>query len=122
MIPNNLSLSFDLPSDHALVVGRLSIPRPAPTRVLVNHRNLRNINLESFKESIRLSALLSDPSSDLSTTSLQYDAVLSDILDQHAPKRSRHVTLRPMLPGLMTLLGRPRPQSVAWNVNGVPLV
>ena len=52
----SLLLSFELPSDHALVVGRISIPRPGPTRLLVNHRNLRRINIEHFKESITTSS------------------------------------------------------------------
>jgi hypothetical protein len=53
--------SFDLPSDHALVVCRLSFPRPKPTRVLVNHRNLRKIDLDAFKESVSSSSLVTYP-------------------------------------------------------------
>lgn len=52
LMVNQSSSSLELPSEHTLVVCSLLIPRPSPTRVLVNHRKVRRINIDHFKQSV----------------------------------------------------------------------
>lgn len=48
----DVRVQFDHPFDHAVVTTRLSVPRPAPTEILVNHRKLKAIDLNAFKSSV----------------------------------------------------------------------
>ena len=91
-------LAIELPSDHALVTSRLTPPRPKPTRVLVNQRHLQQLSTDDFAEAIRSSSLLSDQPPDLSSLSMRYNIILRELLDEHAPQRTRYVTLRPHAP------------------------
>lgn len=92
------NVTFGLPSDHALISCRVTLPRPRPTRVLVTRRKLRSINLDEFRESVICSSLAREPSADLSSLTEQFDTVLCDLLEQHAPQCTRYVTLRPHAP------------------------
>lgn len=49
------SVSFTLPSDHALVTCSIAMPRPKPVRIQVNHRKLRHIDVELLRDDIRAS-------------------------------------------------------------------
>ena len=49
------SVSFTLPSDHALVTYSIAMPRPKPVRIQVNHRKLRRIDVELLRDDIRAS-------------------------------------------------------------------
>ena len=46
------SVSFTLPSDHALVRCSIAMPRPKPVRIQVNHRKLRDIDGELLRDDI----------------------------------------------------------------------
>ena len=95
---SDLSSSLQLPSDHAVITGRISVPRPKPTRMFVNHRKLRNIDLCAFAESICASSIITEPCLDLDSLVHQYNTDLTNVLDMHAPARPRFVTLRPHAP------------------------
>ena len=69
LMVNQSSPSLELSSRQALVVCHLSILRPRPARILVNHRNLRRINTDHFKESIASSSLMANL---MSEPALQY--------------------------------------------------
>ena len=57
----SVDVSFQLPSDHAVVTCTLAIPRPRPVKVFVNHRQLRNINTKNLANDIQSSSLIVDP-------------------------------------------------------------
>ena len=42
------NVTFDLPSDHDMVTCNLAVPRPKPTKILVNHRSLRSVNIKDL--------------------------------------------------------------------------
>lgn len=95
---SNVSSSSQLPSDHVVITGRISVLRPKPTRIFVNHRKLRNIDLCAFSECICATTLITEPCLDLDSLVHQYNTDLTNTLDMHAPKRPRFVTVRPHAP------------------------
>ena len=97
----DVRVQFDLPADHAVVTTRLSVPRPVPTKILVNHRKLKAIDPDAFKSSVCSSTITPsaidacDIVNELTDT---YNSVLCNLMDFHAPCRSRYITLRPHAP------------------------
>ena len=103
--PSNLVadtlVQFELPSDHALVTSRILIPRPTATRVLVNHRMLKKVDMDAFKDSIRSSPLSSCQHDNLDNLDVlvgQYNTELHGLINTYAPLRIRYITFRPHAP------------------------
>ena len=61
-------------------------------------RKLKNIDIDSFCQHILLSQLYLSQSSDLDSLIDQYESVLSELLDKHAPLITRRITCRPHAP------------------------
>lgn len=101
---SNIKVSFDLPSDHAIVSSTLLIPRPSSSRLLVNQRNLRKIDMKAFQDDLKNSSLLAKPQSDLISLVNQFNEDLRHVLDVHAPQKTRYKTLRPHAPWFDDLL------------------
>ena len=59
---------------------------------------LRDIQLDDFKQDILSSPLVTSPAQDIETLSRQFDTVLSELLDKHAPLQTKCITLRPHAP------------------------
>ena len=91
---SDLSVKMGLPSDHYAVKCNINISRPPPVKITIRSRNLRRINIDNLKSDIQASVLSADPSQDLSQFVDQYDTVLRNLLDEHAPEKDRSVTLR----------------------------
>ena len=72
-------------SDHDTVIADLRTGKPVPVRKTISYRKVKDIDVDSFDLDIRKSGLL--VSDDLSADECvhQYNTVLSDILDKHAP-------------------------------------
>lgn len=87
-----------MPSDHHVVKCLVDIARPKPVKQVVNYRDLKKINLDLFKHDIETSMLSINPADDLSQSVKQYEHVLRDLLDRHAPLKSKSITLRPHAP------------------------
>ena len=95
---SSVSTHHDLPSDHAAVKCLINIARPpASTKTLLIHK-LRSTDMTSFKSDICNSSLMTDPAIDLDELVLQYDSVVKDVLDKHAPEVLKTVILRPHAP------------------------
>ena len=97
----DMRIQFDLPSDHAVVTTQLSVPRPVPTKILVNHRKLKAINLDAFKSSVcssTITPLTIDACDIVNELTDTYNSVLCNLMDFHAPCRSRYIILRPHAP------------------------
>ena len=60
-------------------------------------RKLREIDIELFKKDISES-LVPDSRKDASTLVDQFNKVLHELLDKHAPQKTKIVTLRPQVP------------------------
>ena len=96
---SNVKTDSSLPSDHSAIKCELAISGPPVTCKEIRFRKVRNVNIESFKEDIRNSPLVTDPiTDDVEALSSQFDSVLRELLDKHAPETTRCVTLRPHAP------------------------
>ena len=96
---SNVKTDSSLPSDHSAIKCELAISRPPATRKEIRFRKVRTVNIESFKEDIRNSPLVTDLVTDeVEALSSQFDSVLRKLLDKHAPEITRCVTLRPHAP------------------------
>ena len=96
-----MRVQFDLPSDHAVVTTRLSVPRPVPTKILVNHRKLKASDLDAFKSSV-CSSIITPSTIDacdiVNELTHTYNSVLCNLMDFDALCLSRYITLRPHVP------------------------
>jgi len=76
-------------SDHSAVLCSLSVPvHSRPPRVMKFIRNLKKINIQSFCQDIRNSAIYSSTISTLDPFVTLFNSTLSSILAIHAPLRS----------------------------------
>ena len=88
----------DLISDHHAVHCQLAMRKP-PFKVKdITYRKLRAIDPFSFACDIMNSDLLKKPERSLVELVYQYGHVLSELLDKHAPLKTRTLTVRPEAP------------------------
>ena len=95
---SNVSTTFYLPSDHAAVTCNLDILRPEPVKIEITMRKLHDIDLDAFRSDILNSPLYKSPTSDLDLLVSQYNTVLNELKDKHAPLIERTVRSRPNAP------------------------
>ena len=95
---SNVATTEYLPSDHAAVTCSLSTRKPDPVKLRITTRKIDAIDVDTFCRDILESELYTHPSSDLNTLVDQYDHVLRDLLDKHAPLLSKEITCRPNAP------------------------
>ena len=86
-----------LPSDHDAIMGALEFVRPGPSRKTVVFRKLRKIDIEQFKKDIT-SSLVPDGNKGTSALVDQFNRVLQELLEKHAPLKTKTITLRPQVP------------------------
>ena len=102
----------DLPSDHSAVLCTIAFSRPKPSKIYLKQRRLRNMDINAFKSDISNSPLHSEMSNitctDRNSLTDQYNRVLRELVDKHAPKRIRSITLRPSAPWFNDCLKRQR--------------
>ena len=92
---SSTKVTFDLPSDPAMVTCHLAVPCPKPTyQILVNHRKLRSVNIKNLQHDIRSSLPPTKLPENIDEQVNLYNTTLQGLLDSHAPKRTRFVTLR----------------------------
>ena len=86
-------------SDHFWVHCSMSCSRPGVVRKRLSYRNIKKIDLDSFRRDIANSPLSKpDEFDDVGKLVSTYNKVLSDILDKHAPLNERVFTIRPDAP------------------------
>jgi hypothetical protein len=76
----------------------IDLARPEATKYTVQQRHLKNVDLEAMRQDVLNSSLLLTPAEDLLALTNQYNSVLREILDKHAPVKTREMTLRPHAP------------------------
>ena len=91
---SDLSVKIGLPFDHYAIKCYINISRPPPTKITIRSRNLQKISIDNLIHDIQVSSLSSEPSQNLPRLVNQYEAVLCELLDKHAPQKERSVTLR----------------------------
>jgi len=87
-----------LPSDHKAVTCLLNLQPPPAVKKTLTYRKLRDINFAELSVDIEQSSLCHDPSKNLSDLAVQFDAVLLELLDSHAPLVTKTVTVRSTAP------------------------
>ncbi|XP_063966102.1 uncharacterized protein LOC135156767 [Lytechinus pictus] len=95
---DEVKTSNPLPSDHAVVECWLNLSKPEQHKVKVKFRKFRDMDIDAFRSDIRSSTLCVTPSSDLNVLIDQYENVLADLMDVHAPEMIREVRARPHAP------------------------
>ena len=106
LLCGNQEIISDVPSDHSLVICRLNLPKPNPTKMIINRRNLHKVNLNLWREDIlksRLHIPLSG-ATDVDNLVDQYNNVLLKLIENHAPVVTRSVTVRSNSPWYTTEL------------------
>ena len=97
-IISDITADRSLPSDHFALLCSVKISRPSAAKKIICFRKLRDINIENFRKDISESSLVTAPASDVESLCDQFHEVLSELLDRHAPKVTKSVTLRPFAP------------------------
>ena len=84
----------DLISDHFAVHCSINTTNPTIAKAQLTYRKLKNILQDKFDSDILKSELLRDPASPLDGLVDQYNHVLLDLIDKHAPKQTKVVSQR----------------------------
>ena len=95
---HDVSVSENLLSDHKSLFFSLSLSRPLRKKRSVTSRNIRRINLEKFQSEVKAmcSTVLGDcPEEELAE---KYNDSMQQLLDRHAPLKTRCVTERRSAP------------------------
>ena len=93
----DISTTHYLPSEHAAVTCLLNIGFDI-VKMNIKTRKIRDIDMDVFRQVILDSELYTSPSTDVDQLVTQYEAVLSKLLEKHAPLISRSITCRPNAP------------------------
>ena len=88
----------DLISDHHAVHCQLAMSKPPCKFKDITYRKIRAIDPLSFASDITNSDLLKKPEHSLDELVCQYRHVLCELLDKHAPLKTRTLTVRPETP------------------------
>ena len=91
-----IDLIDDMPSDHCAISTVLRFKAASPVKKRIQSRALHKLDIDNFKQSIVASELMS-PSRDESLCE-EYNAILTGILDQLAPIKTRTIKERPNAP------------------------
>ena len=82
-------------SDHTPLTFSLVTKKPPSQKKLVSYRKLKDIDLDRFKADVEASQLLqAPPNTGVNELVHQYNQSLSNILDNHAPLKTKYVTDR----------------------------
>ena len=67
-------------------------------KITISFRKFRDIDMNEFRSDITNSPLYISPAHDLDNLVRQYDSVLSDLMNKHAPLITRTIRSRPNAP------------------------
>ena len=85
-------------SDHKSVIFKINMQRPTLPMKKIKYRIWKNFDLEKFKTDISNSELTLNMPVDVDSATNQYHAVLSKLLEKHAPLQERVITIRAKAP------------------------
>ena len=92
---SNVSVHYPMISDHHSIQFTMSLKRPLALKKTIQFRKYKAIDIEALKHDIRKAGISTSLESSLDNLVKQYDDVLTSILDDHAPLKSRVITIRP---------------------------
>ena len=92
-------------SDHTFVVCQLNTKKPATFMEIITYRKYKQIDIEKFKNDIEQSCLYTmtestcnEDTCDMETMAAQYNTTLRQIMDDHAPEKTKTVKKKPAMP------------------------
>ena len=85
-------------SDHSAIKAYLKIKKSAYSRKNDTFSNHNKIDIESFKQDLERSDLISSPNEILDGLVKQYNNVLLELINKHAPLKTIQITDRPKVP------------------------
>ncbi|XP_033096821.1 uncharacterized protein LOC117101067, partial [Anneissia japonica] len=98
VITGDVKVHPGTPSDHYAVKCYLNCIPPKAPRKTLKYRKIRQIVVDDFKCDIESSELYTNPACDLDGLVNQYNTILHDLLNKHAPLVEKTVTVRPNAP------------------------
>ena len=84
--------------DHIAISCKLNVTRPAATKKTLLLRKFKDLNVNAFCEDIKASSLVTTPADTVDGLVKQYNTTLTELVDLHAPERSKTISLRPHAP------------------------
>lgn len=81
-------------SDHFTVLCDLALSKPSPKTEQISHRKLKAIKIEDFKQDLSTSELCNYSPDSLNDLVKCYNDTLSQVLERHAPLRSKVIRSR----------------------------
>lgn len=82
-------------SDHFLLSFTLNMVKPIYKSKVVMVRNLKDIDMVTFRNELNASKLFTDPPSDVEEFAELYNETLSSLVDKHAPEKPMRIKDRP---------------------------
>ena len=94
---NDIRTDLSVSSDHFAVLFTLSSPSPGLPKQTVSYRSWRSVDHDKLRKDIG-DAFSNFTCSDVESAVHHYNEVLQNIVDKHAPEKTRVVTIRPEAP------------------------
>jgi hypothetical protein len=88
----------DMIADHSTVLAMLDITKPKPQSKKVTFRQVKTIDRDAFKADISSSKIAVLPTTDVNLAAETYTATLANILDNHAPEKSKTIVIQRKVP------------------------
>ena len=85
-------------SDHHAVEFEMRLSKPGAVKQQIHYSQLRRINHTQLRRDLEQLSVVTHPAVSLTTLVKQYNTDLSELLERHAPLKSRFLTLRPFSP------------------------
>ena len=85
-------------SDHCSVLFTINISKPQLSRQKISFKKIKAIDTKTFMADLSASRLCNDPPSDPDKLVDCYNTTLADLLERHAPLKTKTVTVRPQVP------------------------
>jgi hypothetical protein len=97
-IISNVYTVTDLPSDHNAVLCSIALESPKASKSHFKYRKLKNIDMNAVKADILNSSLhsqtLETANADVNHLTKEYNSILQEVINRHAPEVSRSIFLR----------------------------
>ena len=97
-IVSNFEINDPALSDHNAVHFKLSIDKPSFIRKDIGYRKWKSVDSTEFSADICQSSLHTSSAHNITDLVKQYNTVLGELADKHAPIITRTVTVRPRAP------------------------
>ena len=101
LLAGNIDIVSDMPSDHFAVICPcymlyvLAMEKPKPSKLTIKCRKLCRIDMEIFRSDILDSSLhATNKTFDVNALITQYNSIMRNLIDKHAPECPQSITLR----------------------------